>query len=211
MRFAIINLALCAALLAGGGPAYGEKTTQGPLLFVMKDIDGKDVDLAKKYAGKVCLIVNVASKCSLTAQYEQLTALHARYQDQGLAILAFPANDFEQEEPGTDAEIKAFCSTKFGVKFDLFSKISVLGEAKAPLYAFLTSKEKNGAFGGEIEWNFAKFLIGRDGQVVARFKPDVKPDDPEVVKALEAELAKESLEEDWTDLEVGTISGQANL
>jgi len=211
MRFTLVYLALCATVLAGVAPASADEAAKGPLHFVMKDIDGEDVDLAKQYAGKVCLIVNVASKCSLTAQYEQLTALHTEYQDQGLAILAFPANDFEQEEPGTDAEIKAFCTSKFGVKFDLFSKISVLGDEKSPLYAFLTSKEKNGAFGGEIEWNFAKFLIGRDGRVVARFKPDVKPDAAEVVNAIEAELAKKEEEEDWTDLEIGTISGQANL
>lgn len=188
------------------------ETPAGPLAVTVKSIEGKEVDLAKTYAGKVCLIVNVASKCGLTTQYEQLTALHKKYGEQGLAILAFPCNDFEAEEPGTNEEIKTFCKTTYGVEFDLFAKISVKGDEASPLYKYLTSPEKNGKFGGEIEWNFAKFLVDREGKVIARFKPDVKPDAPEVVKAIEEALAASGTEEDdWGDVNIGTLSGQAVL
>ncbi len=159
------------------------------LQYKMKDIDGKDVDLAK-YKGKVTLIVNVASKCGYTPQYEQLEAMHEKYKDKGLAILGFPANDFGKQEPGTEQEIKEFCTGKFNVKFDMFGKITVKGDEAPPLYKDLTSKEKNGEFGGDIKWNFTKFLVGKDGKVVARYESKVKPDAPEVVAAIEKELAK---------------------
>lgn len=188
------------------------ETPAGPLAVTVKSIEGKEVDLAKTYAGKVCLIVNVASKCGLTAQYEQLTALDKKYREQGLAILAFPCNDFEAEEPGTNEEIKTFCKTTYGVEFDLFAKVSVKGDGASPLYKYLTSPEKNGKFGGEIKWNFAKFLIDREGKVIARFKPDVKPDAPEVVKAIEEALAASGAEEDeWGDVNINAVSGQAVL
>lgn len=157
--------------------------------FKMRDIDGKEVDLAQ-YRGKVLLIVNVASKCGNTPQYKALEELYRKHKDQGLVILGFPANDFRGQEPGTDAEIKAFCTEKYGVTFPMFSKISVKGEAKHPLYQFLTSKETNPRFGGEIDWNFAKFLVDRNGQVVNRFPARTKPDAAEVTQAIEAELAK---------------------
>lgn len=190
----------------------GAETPAGPLAVTVKSIDGKDIDLAKTYAGKVCLIVNVASKCSLTTQYEQLTALDKKYRAQGLAVLAFPCNDFEAEEPGTNEEIKTFCKTTYGVDFDLFAKISVKGDGASPLYKYLVSTEKNGEFGGEIEWNFAKFLIDREGKVIARFKPDVKPDAPEVLAAIEKALAAEGDGGDeWDDVIVGGVSGQAVL
>ena len=147
-----------------------------------------DVDLAQ-YKGKVLLIVNVASKCGLTPQYEQLVALQDKYADQGFTVLGFPANNFMQQEPGTNAEIKTFCSTKFGVQFPMFSKISVKGDDQAPLYEELTSKDSNGEFGGEIAWNFTKFLVNKEGKVVSRFEPRVKPDAPEVTGAIEEELA----------------------
>ncbi len=202
----ILLLFLCSLVADADTPA-------GPLTVTVKSIDGKDIDLAKTYGGKVCLIVNVASKCSLTTQYEQLTALDKQYRDRGLAILAFPCDDFEAEEPGTNAEIKTFCKTTYGVEFDLFAKISVKGEEASPLYKYLTSPEKNGAFGGAIEWNFAKFLIDREGKVIARFKPDVKPDAPEVVAAIEKALAAETAEDEsaWSDMVIDTLSGEAVL
>src|SRR3954451_14586946 len=161
----------------------------GPLQFTMKDIDGKDVDLAQ-YKGKVVMIVNVASKCGFTPQYKQLEALNKKYKEQGLVILGFPANQFGSQEPGTDAQIKEFCTSTYQVDFPMFSKIVVKGAGKADLYKYLTSKETDPAHAGDISWNFEKFLIGRDGQIVNRFKPKTKPDAPEVVKAIETELAK---------------------
>ncbi|MEX2188572.1 MAG: glutathione peroxidase [Pirellulales bacterium] len=155
----------------------------------MTTLDGKDVDLAK-YKGKVVIIVNVASRCGNTPQYEQLQSLHAKYGQQGLAILGFPANEFGKQEPGTNAEIAEFCTKNYGVEFDMFAKVVVKGEGQCDLYKFLTSKETNPKFAGDITWNFEKFLIGRDGQVKARFSPRTKPDAEEVIKAIEAELAK---------------------
>jgi len=161
---------------------------KSPLDFTMADIDGHDVPLSK-YKGHVVLIVNVASKCGNTPQYEQLEALYQKYREKGLRILAFPANNFREQEPGSNAQIKEFCSTKYRVTFDLFAKISVKGADQAELYKFLTSDEKNPGFGGEIAWNFAKFLVGRDGRVVGRFDPKTKPDDASVVAAIEKALA----------------------
>jgi len=157
--------------------------------FSVKDIDGKDVDL-KKYKGKVVLMVNVASKCGFTPQYEQLEALHAEYAETGLAVLGFPANNFRHQEPGTNAEIKAFCKSTFNVKFDMFSKVSVKGDDCCDLYKFLTGKKTNKKFAGEIPWNFTKFLVNRKGEVVGRFGPRTRPDAPEVIKAIETELKK---------------------
>ncbi len=180
---------LFVAGLVGWKTAYAEETTvTSPLDFTMKDIDGKDVPLSK-YKGKVLLFVNVASKCGLTGQYEQLVALKTKYADQGLEILGFPANNFMGQEPGTESEIKVFCQTKYNVNFDLFSKISVKGKDIHPLYKFLTEKETDPNYSGDISWNFEKFLIGRDGQVVNRFSPRTKPDAEEVTKAIEAALA----------------------
>lgn len=152
---------------------------------VVKDIDGNEVNL-DQYKGKVVLIVNVASKCGLTPQYEQLVQIHEKYKEQGFEVLGFPANDFMKQEPGTDEEIKTFCSTKFGVDFKMFSKISVKGEDIAPLYTELTAE--NGDFSGDIKWNFTKFLVGRDGNVKARFEPQTVPDAAEVISAIEKEL-----------------------
>ncbi len=181
--------AVLALLLAGLClPGYaGEETVV--LDHKVKDIDGQEVDLGR-YKGKVVLIVNVASKCGLTPQYAQLVELHAKYHDQGLEILGFPANNFMQQEPGTNEEIKRFCSTKFGVDFDMFAKISVKGEDMAPLYEELTSKNGSGGFGGAIKWNFTKFLVSREGVVVGRFEPKVAPDDAAVVGAIEAALTE---------------------
>lgn len=169
-------------------PAMTAEKATGPLDFSMTNIEGKDVPLTQ-YKGKVVLIVNVASRCGLTPQYEQLQELHDKYAEQGLAILAFPANDFMKQEPGTNLEIKQFCQTRFGVEFDLFAKIAVRGKDMHELYKFLTSKKLNEKFGGPIKWNFTKFLIDRDGKVVNRFEPRVKPDAPEAIAAIEAALA----------------------
>jgi len=154
--------------------------------ITVKDIKGKDVSL-DAYRGKVVLIVNVASKCGFTKQYAGLEALYAKYKDQGLVVLGFPCNQFGGQEPGTEAEIAQFCSLKFDVKFPLFSKIEVNGPGRAPLYTFLTGDES--PFPGKVTWNFNKFLVGRDGQVIARYDSKVTPESDELVKAVEAALA----------------------
>jgi glutathione peroxidase len=153
--------------------------------FTMNSIEGKPMPLSK-FDGKVMLIVNVASKCGYTPQYEGLEAVYEKYKDKGLVIVGFPANNFLAQEPGTDEEIKTFCSTKYNVKFPLYSKISVKGEDKAPLYKFLTDPAANPTTGGEIKWNFTKFLVDRVGKVIARFAPTTKPADiePAIQKVL---------------------------
>lgn len=159
------------------------------LNFTMKSLAGEDVDLAK-YQGKVILFVNTASKCGNTPQYAQLEALHEKYADKGLAILGFPSNNFGGQEPGTDKEIGEFCKQNYGVKFDMFAKVDVKGDNICPLYKYLTSKEANPDTAGDIRWNFDKFLVSREGKIIARFHPKTKPDAPEITQALEAELAK---------------------
>jgi glutathione peroxidase len=158
------------------------------LNFTMNSLDGKPVDLAK-YQGNVVLMVNVASQCGYTPQYEGLQELHKRYAARGLRLLGFPSNDFGQQEPGTNSEIADFCKKNYGVEFDMFSKISVVGKSKAPLYKFLTSSQTDPKFAGEVEWNFEKFLIGRDGLVIARFKSPVEPLSKEMISAIESALA----------------------
>jgi glutathione peroxidase len=160
-----------------------------PLNQAMKTLDGKEVNPAEKYAGKVVLLVNVASKCGLTPQYKTLEALHEKYADQGLAIVGVPCNQFNGQEPGTAEEIATFCSTKYGVEFDLLEKVDVNGDAACPLYKWLTSEETNPKSPGPIEWNFAKFLFNRQGELVGRFSPRTTPDSSEVVEAIEAQLA----------------------
>ena len=175
-------------------------------------LDGKPTSLAS-FAGKVLLVVNVASKCGLTPQYTALESLYQQYKDRGLVVLGFPANDFAGQEPGTNEEIATFCSTEYPVTFPMFSKIAVTGEQKHPLYAALVAAEPERVSNGndlrdhlasyaaennlpgpnalpELLWNFEKFLISREGQVVARFAPDLTPDDPKIVQAVEAALRK---------------------
>ena len=159
-----------------------------PLAFTMKDIDGKDVNLAD-YKGKVVLLVNVASKCGFTPQYEGLEALYTKYKDQGFVIIGFPANNFHSQEPGTDEQIKAFCTSKYNVTFPMMSKISVKGDDQHPLYKFLTEPATDGEFAGEIGWNFTKFLVDRNGVVMARFATKTTPQDPTVTGAIEKALA----------------------
>jgi len=170
-------------------PAKAEKDVPAALNFKMKSLDGKDVDLSK-YEGKVVLMVNVASKCGYTPQYGPLEALHEKYKDQGLVVLGFPCNQFGAQEPGTAEDIEKFCTENYGVTFDMFEKIDVNGEKAAPLYKFLTSKETNPKSPGKVDWNFEKFLIGKDGKIAGRYKSKVSPDDPEFVKVVEKELAK---------------------
>jgi glutathione peroxidase len=152
--------------------------------FTINSIDGTSVQLST-YKGKIALVVNVASQCGYTPQYEGLEALYKKYKDKGFVILGFPANNFGGQEPGSNAEIKTFCTRKFSVDFPMFSKISVKGSDQAPLYHYLT---KTG--GGEIQWNFTKFLVDRDGKVIQRFESAVEPGAPEMLKAVEAALAK---------------------
>jgi glutathione peroxidase len=167
----------------------GAKKTPAVLNFKMKDIDGKEVDLAK-YKGKVVMFVNVASKCGLTPQYEQLQALHDKFADKGLVIIGVPANEFGRQEPGTNAEIKEFCTSEYKVKFPMLSKVVVKGKGICPLYEYLTSKDTNPKHAGPIAWNFTKFIVSRDGEVIARFEPRIKPDSEKVVKTIETELKK---------------------
>ena len=152
----------------------------------LKDIDGKDTSL-KPYQGKVLLIVNVASKCGFTPQYAALEALYQKYKDQGLVVLGFPCNQFAHQEPGTDAEIKQFCSSKYNVTFPMFDKLEVNGANRHPLYVLLAGKES--LFPGNIGWNFTKFLVGRDGKILNRFSSPVKPDSAEATQAIESALA----------------------
>jgi len=155
--------------------------------FSLNSIDGQPAPLSA-YKGKVLLLVNVASKCGFTPQYKELEAVYEKYKDKGLVVIGFPANNFMGQEPGTNAEIKEFCSRTYNVSFPMYSKISVLGEDKAPLYQWLTDKTANPSTGGEIKWNFTKFLVGRDGKVLARFETKVKPDAPEVISAIDGAL-----------------------
>ena len=181
-------------LLLAGAVAACVTTVQAEeppaaLNFKVKSIAGKDVDLSQ-YQGKVLVVVNVASECGLTPQYEGLEALQKKYADKGFAVLGFPCNQFGKQEPGTDAEISEFCQTNYKVTFPMFSKIDVNGENAAPFYKHLTSLETKPKGKGQVAWNFEKFVIGKKGDVVARFAPKTEPDAPELTAAIEAELAR---------------------
>jgi glutathione peroxidase len=176
------------------GPDFAQAAQEGVLMaakspslyeFTMNDIDGQPVNLGQ-YKGKVLLVVNTASFCGNTPQYSDLQAMYEQYSEKGFEILAFPANNFGQQEPGTNAEIKNFCFTKYSLTFPLFSKISVKGEDKHPLYRYLTEQSP---FPGEVEWNFQKYLVDRSGNVVGRFHHRTKPLSPEVVHEVERLLA----------------------
>jgi glutathione peroxidase len=185
---AVAALGLCAAP-AGAAEKKGDKVP-AVLNFKMKGLDGKEVDLSQ-YQGKVVLIVNVASKCGYTPQYKGLEALYEKYKDKGLVVLGVPANDFGGQEPGSDQEMAKFCTDKYGVTFPMLAKVpTIVGGDKVPLYKHLTSKETDPKFAGEVKWNFTKFLIGRNGEIVNRFESKVKPESDEVTKAVEAELDK---------------------
>lgn len=183
-------LSAAAVLFIAQAVPAGEsdKKPSSSLEFQVQDIDGKPVDLSK-YKGEVILIVNTASQCGLTPQYKGLEAVYEKYKKQGFEVLGFPANEFGMQEPGTNSEIKTFCSTKYNVSFPMFSKIVVKGEGIHPLYQFLTSKDTNPKFAGAISWNFTKFLVNRKGEVIARFEPRVTPESETVTKAIETALA----------------------
>ncbi len=186
---ASVTLALIAVFAVAQEAEKEAKPVPPVLNFTMKSLSGQDVNLAK-YQGKVILLVNTASKCGHTPQYKDLESLYRKYQDKGLVILGFPSNDFGKQEPGTDKEIAEFCEANYGVTFDMFSKIVVKGPEKAPLFQYLTDKQTDPKFPGEIKWNFEKFLIDRSGQIAGRYRSAVKPMDEEIVGAVEAELAK---------------------
>jgi glutathione peroxidase len=170
----------CAATLVAA-----EKTVFD---FTLNSIDGQPAPLAA-YKGKVVLLVNVASKCGYTPQYSALESTYEKYKDRGFIIVGIPANNFGAQEPGSNQEIKTFCSSKYHVTFPMMAKVSVKGDDITPLYQFLTDKSSNPQSGGEIKWNFTKFLIGPDGRVITRFEPEITPDSPQVTSAIEAALA----------------------
>ncbi len=189
-----IAMVTSALALAAGGSQKAEQSaeqSEGKSVydFTVKDIDGKDVPLAK-YKGDVLMIVNVASKCGLTKNhYEKLEPLYQKYKNKGFKILAFPANNFGQQEPGSDSQIKEFCTGTYQTTFDLFSKVSVEGDDQSPLYQYLTTHTDSN-IAGEVKWNFQKYLVGRKGEVIAKFSPKTDPDAPEVTAKIETALAE---------------------
>jgi len=184
----VTSVAVALTWDGSGALKDGEKMTEKSVLdFTMKSIDGMDVKL-DSYSGKVLLLVNVASKCGYTPQYKGLESLYEKYKDQGLVVMGFPANNFLWQEPGSNDEIKTFCSTKYNVTFPMFAKISVKGSKIHPLYQFLTSKETDPEFAGAISWNFNKFLVDRSGKVVARFSSKDEPESEKVVQSVEQAL-----------------------
>ena len=196
MLSAVILIAGASTTLLQSRPLKGEvqpvkpASSQAPqaLAHEMKSLQGKKVKLAEKYDNKVVLIVNVASECGLTPQYEELQALHKKYAKRGLAVLGFPCNQFGRQEPGSSEEIQAFCKQNYGVEFDMFEKVEVNGDGACDLYKYLTKLDTKPQGAGKISWNFEKFLLGRDGEVVARFGPRTSPSDKEVTSAIEAAL-----------------------
>lgn len=193
----LILVGLAAIGIAGVAYRYGMIFNPSPAAappensmyeFTMKDIDGNAVKL-DTYRGKVVMVVNVASKCGYTPQYEGLEAIYKKYSEKGFVILGFPANNFMGQEPGTDAEIKEFCSTKYKVTFPMFAKISVTGADQHPFYTYLTNSKSDPEFAGEISWNFNKFIIDRNGKIVARFGSKDTPESESVTAAIEKYLA----------------------
>ncbi len=176
----LLCMLFCAATLVAA-----EKTVHD---FTLNSIDGQPAPLAA-YKGKVVLLVNVASKCGFTPQYSALESTYEKYKDRGFVIVGIPANNFGAQEPGSNQEIKTFCSSKYHVTFPMMAKVSVKGDDITPLYQFLTDKSSNPQSGGEIKWNFTKFLIGPDGRVITRFEPEITPDSPQLTSAIEEALA----------------------
>lgn len=188
MKGILIGFVVLGAGLAVPPAAEKEDAkVTGPLNFTLKGIDGKDVDLSQ-YKGKVVLLVNVASECGYTPQYKGLQELQDKFAKDGLVVIGVPSNEFGQQEPGSNAEILKFCQTNYKVTFPLLAKVVVKGDGQAPLYRYLTSKESNPKFAGDVGWNFEKFLIGRDGKVVGRFKSGVEPTSDELVSGVRAAL-----------------------
>jgi glutathione peroxidase len=181
MRSLVALLFLCAAMAFAASKSVYD--------FTLNSIDGQPTPLGT-YKGKVLLVVNVASRCGYTPQYSALESVYEKYKDRGLVIVGVPANNFGAQEPGTNQEIKTFCTRKYNVQFPMMSKVSVKGSDMTPLYQYLTDSGQNPQTGGEIKWNFTKFLFDRNGNIVARFEPDVTPDSPQVVAAIEKALAQ---------------------
>jgi glutathione peroxidase len=175
---------LCCVLFVSASLMAADKNIYD---FTLNSIDGQPAPLAA-YKGKVVMLVNVASRCGFTPQYTALEAVYEKYKDRGFVIVGLPANNFGGQEPGSNQEIKTFCSAKYHVTFPMMAKVSVKGDDKTPLYQYLTDKSAHPQTGGDIEWNFTKFLIGPDGRVLARFEPKVTPDSPQVTAAIEKAL-----------------------
>lgn len=187
MRIQIVTLFLFIALAVVGAQTHAQKVDATIYQFTVLDIDGKEVSLAD-YKGKAVLIVNVASECGYTPQYESLQALYEKYSSKGLVVLGFPANDFGAQEPGDNAQIKNFCSTRFHVTFPMFSKITVKGEGQHPLYKFLTDKSLNGINDDPVKWNFQKFLITKEGYLASVIKPGTDVNDDAAMEVIEGAL-----------------------
>ena len=182
---------VCFAVTSGRAADEPAKSGSAPALnFQVKDIDGKLVDLAKTYQGKVLLVVNTASQCGYTRQYAGLESVYEKFKGKGFEVLAFPANEFGGQEPGSNGEIKSFCESTYHVTFPLFSKIVVDGKGIHPFYDYLTNAKTDAKFAGPISWNFNKFLINRKGEIIARFGSGDGPESPKVVKAVEDALAQ---------------------
>ena len=179
MMKALLCLLFCAAAVMAADKSVYD--------FTLSSIDGQPAPLAA-YKGKVVLLVNVASRCGFTPQYTALESTYGKYKSAGLVIVGIPANNFGAQEPGTNQEIKTFCTSKYNVTFPMMAKVSVKGDDITPLYQFLTDKTVHPQTGGEIQWNFTKFLIGPDGRVITRFEPEVTPDSPQVTSAIEKAL-----------------------
>jgi glutathione peroxidase len=182
--------AMSQAVIADDQPvAKPAGKTPAALNFKVQSLDDKEVDLSQ-YKGKVVLIVNVASKCGLTPQYKALEAQYEKYKDKGLVIIGFPCNQFHEQEPGTAAQIRQFCTVKYNVTFPLMAKVEVNGDGACDLYKYLKALDAKPKGPGEVKWNFEKFVVGRNGEVVGRFQPQTKPDSSEVTTLIESELAK---------------------
>ena len=184
-------MGLTLLLLSTGCVAQQTKEVPVTSLYDIeaKTIDGETIKL-DRYQGQVLLIVNTASKCGFTGQYDGLQKLYETYSEQGFVILGFPSNDFLKQEPGNNDEIASFCKLNYGVTFPLFEKISVKGDDQHPLYTFLTSKQSNPEFSGKVSWNFNKFLISSEGKIINRFGSRTKPDNSELIAAIEGALVK---------------------
>lgn len=180
-------LAVSATITPREGTKMSAPAAKSVYEFSMKDINGKDVKIAD-YKGKVLLLVNTASQCGYTPQYKGLQMIYQKYQAQGFTVLGFPANNYGGQEPGSNDEIKEFCTMRYKVTFPMFAKISVKGDDQHPLYQYLTSKESNPQFGGDVTWNFNKFLVSKSGQIIGRFGSKVEPESPELTGAIEQAL-----------------------
>lgn len=190
MKWFLIGLVAVTTGLTGTPAAdnKGGTPVNSPLDFTLQGIDGKPVDLSQ-YKGKVVLLVNVASECGYTPQYKGLQELHEKYNKDGLVVVGVPSNEFGKQEPGSNADILKFCQTNYKVTFPVLAKVVIKGEGQVPLYKYLTSRETNPTFAGDVGWNFEKFLVGRDGKVAGRFKSGVEPTSDELTSAIRAALA----------------------